>query len=192
MISTNQIQDLLEGGGGTVVGQDGAKIGKVGKVDLDDRTGEPEWVTTKTGMFGGAESFVPLSQGSLNGTEIQVPYDKDTVKDPPRLDDSEGHLTQDQEKELYRYYGLDYSKKASDSGLPNGGAPRPDGQPRERRDRAGEQGTVGRDVSGPTTNEAMTRSEEQLDVGPEKVPSGTARPRKYVVTEAECRPSRRR
>ena len=43
--------------------------------------------------------------------------------------------------------------------------------------------TQGRDVSGPTTDDAMTRSEERLHVGTETVPAGRARLRKCVVTE---------
>jgi uncharacterized protein (TIGR02271 family) len=42
---------------------------------------------------------------------------------------------------------------------------------------------VGHDTSGPNTDDAMTRSEEQLHVGKETVSTGTARLRKYVVTE---------
>jgi uncharacterized protein (TIGR02271 family) len=41
----------------------------------------------------------------------------------------------------------------------------------------------GRDISGPTTDEAMTRSEERLRVGTERVQTGRARLRKYIVTE---------
>ena len=48
---------------------------------------------------------------------------------------------------------------------------------------AGEPGTVGRDTSGPTTDDAMTRSEEQLRVGTETHETGRARLRKQVVTE---------
>lgn len=44
-------------------------------------------------------------------------------------------------------------------------------------------GTVGRDVSGPTTDDAMTRSEEELRVGTESRERGRVRLRKYVVTE---------
>ena len=45
------------------------------------------------------------------------------------------------------------------------------------------EGTVGRDTSGPTTDDAMTRSEEELSVGTTERESGKARLRKYVVTE---------
>ena len=44
---------------------------------------------------------------------------------------------------------------------------------------------MGHDTSGPTTDNAMTRSEEQLHVGTETRESGRARLRKYVVTEQE-------
>ncbi|SCX57923.1 conserved domain-containing protein [Klenkia marina] len=44
-------------------------------------------------------------------------------------------------------------------------------------------GTVGRDTSGPITDDAMTRSEERLSVGTEAVETGRARLRKHVVTE---------
>ncbi|MGC5170522.1 DUF2382 domain-containing protein [Microbacterium sp. DT81.1] len=45
--------------------------------------------------------------------------------------------------------------------------------------------TEGYDTSGPTTDDAMTRSEERLHVGTEKVQTGRARLRKYVVTEQQ-------
>ncbi|MCY0905317.1 PRC and DUF2382 domain-containing protein [Arthrobacter sp. H14-L1] len=178
MITTEQIQDLL-GSGGTVVGGEGEKIGKIGQVYLDDETGKPEWVTTKTGMFGGSETFIPLAEATLDGDTIRVPYDKDKVKNAPRMDDAEGHLSKDQEAALYEYYSMAYTERTSDSGLPAGGAPA-QGQ---RQDRGGEPGVQGRDTSGPTTDDAMTRSEERLNIGTEKVESGRVRLRKYVVTE---------
>jgi len=177
MISTEEVQALLDNGG-TVVGNDGSKVGKIGQVYLDDQTGQPEWVTVTTGMFGGEESFIPLADSSTSGNEVRVPFDKDKVKGAPRVADSEGHLSQEEEAELYRYYGMDYAESTSDSGLPEG----------DRGDVAGDRGdrsedAVGHDVSGPTTDDAMTRSEEQVHVGTENVHAGRARLRKYVVTE---------
>ena len=43
----------------------------------------------------------------------------------------------------------------------------------------------GYDTSGPTTDDAMTRSEEHLRAGTETREAGRARLRKYVVTEQE-------
>ncbi len=48
---------------------------------------------------------------------------------------------------------------------------------------AGAGRTVGRDTSGPETDDAMTRSEERLRVGTQSREAGRARLRKYVVTE---------
>lgn len=179
MISTQQVQELL-GNDGTVVGQGDAKIGKIGQVFLDDQTSEPEWVTVKTGLFGGAESFIPLKDARVSGNVIHVPFSKDKVKDAPRVDDSEGHLSQDEEAELYRYYGMSYSESTSESGPLAGGVPGGDIDRNTRTDRTD---TVGHDTSGPTTDDAMTRSEERLQVGKQKVEAGRARLRKFVVTE---------
>jgi len=148
---------------------DGAKIGTVAQVYLDDVTGQPEWATVQTGMFGTKESFVPISQSEFSGEGLRVSYDKATIKDAPRID-ADGHLSEEQEAELYRHYSLD------DDVARTGQAP-------SGQERGLESDGAGYDTSGPTTDDAMTRSEEQLRVGTEKVQTGKARLRKYVVTE---------
>jgi uncharacterized protein (TIGR02271 family) len=116
-----------------------------------------------------------------------VPYDKDQVKNAPSME-ADGQLSQDEEAELYRHYGLDYSEHRSDSGLPAGIA----GQGIDSRDRDGDgidddvqDSAVGRDTSGPITDDAMTRSEEELRVGTESRERGRARLRKHVTTEQQ-------
>ena len=163
MVSTNEVQQLLQGGG-NVVSSDGSKIGSIGQVYLDDQTSQPEWVTTNTGLFGTSETFVPLANATVSGNDVVVPFDKDKVKDAPRVGDSDGHLSEQEEAELYRYYGLDYSAPTTTAGTD---VP----------------GTVGHDTSGPTTDTAMTRSEEELHVGTVQREAGRARLRKYVETE---------
>jgi uncharacterized protein (TIGR02271 family) len=133
---------------------------------MDAETGKPEWLAVKTGMFGSKVSFVPIAEASDVDGDVRVPYDQQQVQDAPQAE-ADGELSQDEEANLYRHYGLDYSEAHSDSGLPEGGG-------RE---------AVGRDTSGPTTDDAMTRSEEELRVGKTQRESGRARLRKYVVTE---------
>jgi uncharacterized protein (TIGR02271 family) len=157
--------------GSTAVGPDG-KLGTVGEVFLDDETGRPEWATVRTGLFGTKESFVPLAAAEISGRDLRVPYAKDKVKGAPHID-SDGHLSPADEDELYRYYGLG----SDTTGF--AGAPAADTTTRETTTH----GTVGHDTSGPTTDHAMTRSEEQVQVGTQRVESGRARLRKYVVTE---------
>ena len=163
MITEQQISTVI---GSTAVGPDG-KLGTVGEVYLDDETGRPEWATVRTGMFGTKEAFVPLARADMSGEELRVPYDKDTVKNAPHID-SAGHLSPAEETELYRYYGLE-----------TGETPVLTDTTADTTDR----GAVGHDTSGPTTDNAMTRSEEQLRVGTERVESGRVRLRKHVVSE---------
>jgi uncharacterized protein (TIGR02271 family) len=172
--------------GMTAVASDGDKLGKIEDIYLDQETGKPEWMALKTGLFGGHLSFVPLADARRDADTITVPYDKAKVKDAPRVE-ADGELSRDEEANLYRYYGLDYSEARSDSGLPEGDTaghifrdqsdgsadPTPHGTP----------GVVGNDVSGPETDAAMTRSEEELRVGTTRRETGRARLRKYVVTE---------
>ncbi len=179
MISTTEIQNLLASGG-TVVGTDGDKIGKVSQVFLDDQTGNPEWLTVATGLFGTAESFVPLNQATVRGDEVVVPFDKSTVKGAPRVADSSGHLSESEEAELYRYYGLDYS-----GGYDTAATTTTTTAGYDATTDVNAHGTVGHDTSGPTTDDAMTRSEERLSVGTERVATGRARLRKYIVTEQQ-------
>ena len=164
MIDNAQVSNII---GSDVVDTSGNKVGTAGRVYLDDASGQPAWVTVKTGLFGTSESFVPLDRASMAGDGLQIPYGKDQVKDAPRVDD-DGQITPEQEAELYRYYGLAHGDAAAQA----------TGTADDIRT-----GTTGYDTSGPTTDDAMTRSEERLHVGTEKIQAGRARLRKYVVTE---------
>ncbi len=153
-----------------LVGPDNDKIGKITDIYLDNDTDQPEWAAVKTGLFGTRVSFVPLAGARQQGEDLMVPYDKAMVKDAPNAE-AEGELSQEQEAELYEYYGLSYSESDSESGLPaESPAPPPPSD-------------AGHDVSGPDTDEAMTRSEEQLEVGKVSKQAGRVRLRKYIVTE---------
>ena len=103
MIDQGSVPSLL---GSTVRDTAGDKIGKVGQVYLDDTTGMPEWVTVRTGLFGTRESFVPLAAARVEGDELVVDVPKDRVGEAPQIDE-DGHLSEEQEAELYRYYGVD-------------------------------------------------------------------------------------
>ncbi|MFC7713797.1 PRC and DUF2382 domain-containing protein [Nonomuraea recticatena] len=184
MITQEQIQTVI---GRTVFDRDGAKVGEVKNVYLDDHTNEPEWLTVRTGLFGMHESFVPLRTARVDGDRVDVTYDKAMIKGAPRVDvESGGHLSLDEERELYRYYGLDWSA-ASGRQSGDGRGPVPGQGAGRKTGRSGDTGTSGAGL--PTqagrSDEAMTRSEEHLRVGKERRESGRARLRKYVVTETE-------
>jgi uncharacterized protein (TIGR02271 family) len=175
------LQDIETWRGRTLVDRDGDKIGKIEDVYLDRSTGEPEWVAVKTGLFGSNVSFVPIRDASPDGDDLRVAYEKDQVKDAPNVD-PDGELSPEEERRLYQHYGRsDYDEWTSDSEDRTF-----DRYGRDDRDfdREGDAtGTVGRDTSGPTTDDAMTRSEEELAVGTQRRETGRARLRKWVETE---------
>ncbi len=103
-LTTDQARTLASSGG-NVVSTDGGKIGGIGQIYLDDSTGAPTWVTAKTGLFGTKESFVPLEGARVQGDDVAVGFDKDKVKDAPRID-PDGNLSPEEEDQLYAYYGL--------------------------------------------------------------------------------------
>jgi uncharacterized protein (TIGR02271 family) len=169
-MTTQNPQDLE---GRTAVDSEGAKIGKIGQVYLDDQGGQPLWVTISTGMFGTRESFAPLYGSQSDGDNLRLAVTKDMVKGAPGVD-VDGHISEEENTALYEYYAGHLGDSTQTTGQYEGDT---------REDRARQPGVEGRDTSGPVTNDAMTRSEERLHVGTEKVEAGRVRLRKYVVTE---------
>ncbi len=169
-------QDVLTWRGRNLVDRNGDKVGSIEEIYEDTETGKAEWALVHTGLFGTKSTFVPLRDATSEGDAVSVPFEKSQVKGAPGIE-REGELSRDEEQRLYEHYGLEYGTSRSDTGLPEGGA----GTGFERDTDA--RGTVGHDVSGPTTDDAMTRSEEELRVGTERREAGRARLRKSVVTE---------
>jgi len=164
--------------GRNAVDPQGNKIGSVGQVYLDDETGQPDWITVNTGLFGMKENFAPLAGSSFNGDNLVLPYGKDVVKDSPDIADA-SHLDGDEQQSLYSYY-QQYLGNTGDT-VSGYGRITDSGDDQRGNGRRG----AGYDTSGPNTDEAMTRSEEHLRVGTEQVEAGRARLRKYVVTEEQ-------
>jgi uncharacterized protein (TIGR02271 family) len=155
--------------GRTLQDRNGEKIGKIDALYVDQQTDKPEWALVNTGLFGTKSSFVPIAGASPRGEEVMVQVEAQQVKDAPQMD-SDQELSEQQEAELFRHYGIDYTAEGSVTATENG--PSTAGR-----------GAVGYDTSGPTTDDAMTRSEEELKVGTASRESGRARLRKFVVTE---------
>jgi uncharacterized protein (TIGR02271 family) len=157
-VGMTTLDETLTWRGQDLRGPDGERIGAIEEIYLDADTNEPEWALVHTGLFGTKRSFVPLGGASATGDGVTVRFDKAQVKDAPGID-PDGQLSESEEAELYRHYGLS------------------DGATGDARE------TVGHDVSGPTTDDAMTRSEEELRIGKTERETGRARLRKYVVEE---------
>ncbi|GAA0386273.1 hypothetical protein GCM10009530_41580 [Microbispora corallina] len=159
MITREQISMVLDH---PVYDPNGDKVGEVKNVFLDDATGRPEWLCVKTGLFGTKRAFVPFKDADWVADHVEVPYEKAYVKDAPSVaPDDDGHLSPEQEHDLYSYYDLDWptSLREDPPGLPlwdpagespvladepataggEAGGLRPDGETRHREgDPAGE------------------------------------------------------
>jgi uncharacterized protein (TIGR02271 family) len=168
MINSGQLQSLA---GNSVKSRTGEKIGKVVDVyeSTDGDTGT--FISVSTGLFGGGASFVPLQDAQLDGNDVVVPYDKDLVKDAPRVE-ADQDLSAAEEDRLYAHYSLTQAAA---------------GPPTTAAGDSGRARGAGHDTSGPNTDDAMTRSEQRLVVGTEAAQVGRARLRKRIVTETETR-----
>jgi uncharacterized protein (TIGR02271 family) len=189
--STSTHQDLTSLIGHHVYDAEGNKIGTAGNIYHSDASGEPEWVTVKTGMFGTKESFVPLSGATGDDKGLHVAVLKDSVKDAPRIDE-DGHLSDAETAELYRHYGLTAGSAAMSSGQTGKtrGAVPPQGTEMDRETAARPApAAAGREAAqadfSNTPRQSMLRSEERLRASTETVESGRIRLRKYVVTSEQ-------
>ena len=156
-----QLEDVRQAEGMQVTDTSGQKIGKVETIYLDNETDLPEFALVNTGLFGTKSSFVPLADAEVREDTIRVPHSKDEVKDAPQIEADE-EISEAEESEIYRHYGMSHGQTATGTG---------------------EEGTVGHDTSGPETDDAMTRSEEELRVGKTQREAGRARLRKFIETE---------
>lgn len=156
---TTGMTEAYDWRGRTMIGSDGEKIGAIDEIYVDADSGQPEWGLVNTGLFGTKSHFVPLAGAQPSGEDVQVQHTKDRVTDAPSID-ADGELSDEEERALYEHYGLEFGtweRPAEDTDV-------------EVR-------------AGDSTDDAMTRSEEELAVGKRSVERGRARLRKYVVTE---------
>ncbi|MGW7069213.1 DUF2382 domain-containing protein [Streptomyces sp. NPDC054855] len=178
----------------TAYDRTGEKIGSVEQVYLDDRTGRPEWVTVKTGLFGMKQSFVPLAGARRQQDELHVTATKEAVKEAPRVD-ADQHLEPGQEEDLYTHYGLTRPTgtprsapaaggRAGAAGMAGAGAGAGMGMGAGEGRNAGAREFATRSGAGDDSkHDEMIRSEERLRVGTEEQEVGHARLRKVVVDE---------
>jgi uncharacterized protein (TIGR02271 family) len=177
MTDTTEMTDAYQWQGRTMVGTDGEKLGKISEIYEDPQTGKPEWATVSSGLFGSKSNFVPLAGASTSGEDVRAQVTKDQVKDAPGVE-ADGELSEQEEQRLFEHYGVPYTTNGSTTAQ---GTPETGHQTAGRAET--DRNTKGHDTSGPNTDDAMTRSEEELRVGTRQREAGRARLRKYVVTE---------
>jgi stress response protein YsnF len=169
--------------GSTAYDATGQKIGTVEHFYVDDRTGAPTWVAVMTGLFGTRQSVVPAVDAGFADGRLSLPVAVDAVKSAPRL--SGDHLTPADEEELRRHYGAQDEVAARDETTVQDDVAVRDEVPVAASAAASPTVEIPAEASLPAAahDSGMTRSEEQLVVGTERVATTRARLVKYVVTE---------
>lgn len=187
MTFQGNIRDLQRA---NVIDSTGDKVGSVGQVYVTNEGQDPSWVTVNTGLFGTKETFIPLSDAQITDGDIRVPYEKSFIKDAPNIDE-DGEISQEQEAELYRYYGVQDPSRDGylDAGDRTGGTVDDSTGTGVGAAGAGV-GAAGAGVDRDRDldrrdDDGVTLHEEKLNVGTEQRETGKVRLRKYVVTDTE-------
>ena len=174
----------LDWQGRTLVDRDGDKVGKVESIYVDDRSSEPSWALVHTGLFGSRSTFVPLQEADTSGDQIQVPFEKDRIKDAPSLDADE-ELSPEEERRLYDHYGVDYGDGAAAAASEEhtGGAPDSEAESAETPGghgvAAGGEGPVGEYRPGPAPDRQAGGGDVAAEGG------GQRRLRRYTIVTEE-------
>ncbi|WP_448852916.1 PRC and DUF2382 domain-containing protein [Corynebacterium frankenforstense] len=210
MANERELKELFEA---TAYDNTGDKLGDIKEIFVDDETGAPTFVEVGHGLFGMSSSLVPLRGANFEGDALNLAFSKDRVKDAPDLD-SDRNLTSEQQDELYRHYGVqdapgitgvgsdrreaaagergvagdEVGYAAAGAGAGAGVGAAADGKHHAEADvdaerRAAADVDAERQAAG--NADEIIRSEERLNVGKERVASGEARLRKYVVEDTE-------
>ena len=199
------IKDLFDA---TAYDKAGEKLGSVKEVFVDEQTGQPTFVEVNHGLFGMSSSLVPLRGHDFNGDDLKLAFSKDRIEGAPDFD-SDKPLTPEAQSDIFKHYNLENAQDVTTyrdertgttagagaagagvagAGVAGAGAHAKDEtvttERTETTDRAAAtDANAGRNLT--DNDNELIRSEERLDVNKERVATGEARLRKYVVTDTE-------
>jgi stress response protein YsnF len=206
------IQTALDWRGRTVLDACDQKIGTLREIYLDQDE-RPTWGSIHTGLFGLRESLVPLTAARDDGNNLRVPFDADHVKQAPNVDPDVQLAPDDEDELYRHYGIDEPEGQATRERSPEEPADSPQAGDRTARHKTADGGAIGASVSGdqarpaqrddqseqpedatrasaPTeagaddqTDDAMTRSEEEVHIGKRVRERGRVRLKKYVVTD---------
>ena len=171
------LEDVRPLVGGDLVDTDDSKVGRIEDIYLDNQTQRPEWALVHTGLFGRKQVYVPLTNASTSDGKLRAAFSEDQIKHAPHIEPDE-ELTPDEEASLYEHYGV-----SSPASFPQDSPSEPEPYPTQAGPAPESDPASMPSPSRPSSDDAMTRSEEELQVGVVRKPSSLVRLRKYIVTE---------
>ncbi len=155
-----------------LVDAEGKKAGSIHSLWLDTATNEPEFVAVKGGMFGRTH-IVPVAGAQIDeaNRQLRVPYRRDQIGSAPHIDET-AELSEQEEEQVYRHYGVQRSEAPSPTGLAGGGGGTTSGT------------SGGRSTRG-VRSDRIQLSEERLRVAKEQEQAGEVRLGTRVVEREE-------
>ena len=108
----------------------GSSVGRVEGILVDADSEDPKWLLVRMGRFG-HHSALPFSHAVGVIGRVWAPYDRDTVRQAPRIDAGQP-LTRERELELCAFYGIDEDsgRGAEIAGRPEGAVTAKPAQPK--------------------------------------------------------------
>ncbi|GAA0481635.1 hypothetical protein Ade02nite_57110 [Paractinoplanes deccanensis] len=97
--------DLDNLNGAEVYDNAGSRVGTVGQIYLGPESGEPLWVTVRTGSMSFQESFVPLRGARLDAGRLTVAAGASRIREAPMVD-TDGPLDHGDADRLAAHYDL--------------------------------------------------------------------------------------
>lgn len=98
----SQMEELIDLRGAEVVDREGARIGTVAQIWVDNVNGLPEWAEVAMGRTGRNTRYVPLRAADLGDGRMVVNYTRDEVERSPDVDPRRSG--RDEGEALYRHY----------------------------------------------------------------------------------------
>jgi uncharacterized protein (TIGR02271 family) len=165
-----------------LIDADGQKVGSVHSLWLDTATNEPEFVAVKSGMLGRTH-IVPVAGAQIDGSsrQLRVPYRRDQIGAAPHIDET-AELSEQEEEQVYRHYGVQRSEAPSPTGLAGGGTSG-QGQPRQTTETTG--GTVSDRGTAERRRERIQLREERPVVQTQQEQAGEVRVGTHVTEREE-------
>jgi len=102
--------------GEALFSSDHEEIGAIDAVFLDKETDRPEWLALSPAPQGSRRRLVPVSGAERRPDGVHVPYSSEQIESTPEVEGT--RVSRDAERVLYSRYGLRYSERRSDTGLP--------------------------------------------------------------------------
>ena len=108
----------------------GGAVGRVEGVLVDSESGEPKWLLVRMGRFG-HHTALPFSHAVAGVGRVWAPYDRDMVRQAPRVDAGKP-LDREAELALCAFYGMgeDTGRGAEIAGRPEGATTAEPARPR--------------------------------------------------------------